>query len=240
MMEAAAPAACWDRPSSSHMMLAAAHSPARRPPVAHSPLSSTMRGRGRDRAPDRGPTDRERGSRKPTKMPLTSCIRSRSATSWTTRWSTSSPRPPANRRSSSRSIRPLSMSFRPAMPAATPRISQRRPSRPSRSTRRGLMRAYVQPDVPEPVGDGSWNKYTVHWRFIMRVNSALGDAKLVSIEPTWPKDPRPAGRQSREPRRPARPGFGPRPRRRGIVSCPPAPAEAVRLGAGLLYARVSA
>lgn len=65
------------------------------------------------------------------------------------------------------------------------------PNKPIKQAPDALMKtSYVSPAIPEPIGDGSVNCYTLNWRYVMAVQSVLQDASLVSLEPIWPSDPR--------------------------------------------------
>lgn len=52
-----------------------------------------------------------------------------------------------------------------------------------------VLNASVDGSNPEPVGDGSWNRFTIHWRYIMQVDRAFTEGP-VEMEPKFPADPR--------------------------------------------------
>jgi hypothetical protein len=53
-----------------------------------------------------------------------------------------------------------------------------------------LLEAFVQPHSPEPVQDGTWRQFTVHWRYVIDANAYYHGAFDVNAEILIPQDPR--------------------------------------------------
>lgn len=53
-----------------------------------------------------------------------------------------------------------------------------------------ILSANIEPHVPEPVGDGSWNTYTVHWRYVSRYNHGIVASLPLSDRIMFPIDKR--------------------------------------------------
>ena len=53
-----------------------------------------------------------------------------------------------------------------------------------------VLDAYVSPVVAEPIGDGSNNRYTIHWRYVIALETPLDKGSLDPLTPSWPLDPR--------------------------------------------------
>lgn len=51
-----------------------------------------------------------------------------------------------------------------------------------------VAHASVSPEVPEPVGDGGWNKYTIRWRYVLVRSTDAQDMTDVGL--VYPDDPR--------------------------------------------------
>ena len=60
-----------------------------------------------------------------------------------------------------------------------------------------VISASIQPSSPEPLGDGTNNRYTVHWRYVMRYTAAVSSTSIfTAAQPQYSADPRRAGYDS--------------------------------------------
>lgn len=64
------------------------------------------------------------------------------------------------------------------------------PNPPIFQNRGQVLSAYVSPATPEPIGDGSYNLYTIHWRYVAETKAVVADANLTQNELAFPLDPR--------------------------------------------------
>jgi len=53
-----------------------------------------------------------------------------------------------------------------------------------------LLEAFIQPHSPEPVQDGQWRQYTLHWRYVIDTGSYYHGPTDVTAEIMIPQDPR--------------------------------------------------
>jgi hypothetical protein len=51
-----------------------------------------------------------------------------------------------------------------------------------------ILSAYLSPASPVPVGDGSWNLYSIEWRYVLSFGKAMASEKLADAELQFPKD----------------------------------------------------
>lgn len=55
-----------------------------------------------------------------------------------------------------------------------------------------ILSESIQPSSPEPIGDGSMNRYTTHWRYVIRARQQPSQSNVYQLDPApaYPDDPR--------------------------------------------------